>query len=122
MYAYGIFKIHEQKLIPQGKVDTVKNYTDLVTGLVISAIMFLAFTFLIVALVAILFVRAIKLWVYAIFAPLFTLNIVAGNLFKAGDQDNTFDIKEFIGLAFVPAVVGLALSFGLIIISAVQMG
>ena len=33
------------------------------------------------------------------------------------DKNDSFEIKEFIGLAFVPAVVGLALSFGLIIVS-----
>lgn len=33
-----------------------------------------------------------------------------------------FDIKEFIGLAFVPAVIGLALSFGLIVVSAIKTG
>lgn len=33
------------------------------------------------------------------------------------DKNDSFEIKEFIGLAFVPAIVGLALSFGLIIVS-----
>ena len=66
-----------------------------------------------------LVVRAIKLWVYAIFAPLFTFRFVAGSNMMGGGED-TFSIKEFIGLAFVPAIVGLTLSFGLIMISAVQ--
>jgi len=66
--------------------------------------------------------RAIKLWVYAIFSPLFTLNIVSSGFLSQVDSKKTFSIKEFIGLAFVPAVVSLVLGFGLIVIGAVQQG
>ena len=83
--------------------------------------MFIVFGLLTLALVAMLLVRAIKLWVYAIFSPLFTFQFVAGSAMMGGDKD-TFTIKEFVGLCFVPAIVGLALSFGLIMISAVSSG
>ncbi len=88
--------------------------------MVVGALMFLVFGILTIALVAVLFVRAIKLWFYAIFSPLFTFRFVAGDLFKVADKDDSFSIKEFVGLAFVPAVIGLALSFGLIIVGAVH--
>ncbi len=66
-----------------------------------------------------LLLRAIKLWMYAIFSPIFTLHFVAGKeLF--GKSTDGFNIKEFIGLCFVPAVVGLTLSFGLMIISVIH--
>ena len=63
--------------------------------------------------------RVIKLWVYAIFSPLFTLHFVAGKDLL-WEQLDDFSIKEFIGLCFVPAVVGLALSFGLVVITAIM--
>ena len=83
--------------------------------------MLLEFGLLVIALIFMLMVRAIKLWVYAIFSPLFTLHFVAGKeiMGKMGDGDDTFSIKEFIGLCFVPAIVGLTLSFGLIVLSMV---
>lgn len=72
--------------------------------------MFLVFGLLTLALVAMLLVRAIKLWVYAIFSPLFTFQFVAGSAMM-GENKDTFTIKEFVGLCFVPAIVGLSLSF-----------
>jgi hypothetical protein len=84
--------------------------------------MLLVFGILVIALIFMLMVRAIKLWVYAIFSPLFTLHFVAGKeiMGKMGDGDDTFSIKEFIGLCFVPAIIGLTLSFGLIVLSMVM--
>ena len=68
-----------------------------------------------------LITRAIKLWFYAIFSPLFTLRFVLqDDMKKAGDDDDMFSITEFIGLAFVPAVVGLTLSFGLMIVASMM--
>ncbi|MFZ2256009.1 MAG: hypothetical protein WAW59_01635 [Patescibacteria group bacterium] len=40
--------------------------------------MFLVFGVLVIALIFILMTRAIKLWIYAMFSPLFTLHFVAG--------------------------------------------
>jgi hypothetical protein len=68
-----------------------------------------------------LLMRAIKLWFYAIFSPIMTLQYVIGSGIFGKENSDTFDYKEFLGLAFVPAVVGLALSFGLVIIASLHL-
>jgi hypothetical protein len=119
VYAYSIFKFQDVK-----KLDTVtdilKAWVWIVHQGIIAAIMFIVFWLLTLALVAMLLVRAIKLWVYAIFSPLFTFRFVAGSNLLGWDKDDSFTIKEFIGLAFVPAIVWLTLSFGLIMVNAVS--
>jgi hypothetical protein len=50
-----------------------------------------------------LLARAVMLWVYTIFSPFMTLELVMGGVMKNISDD--FSIKEFIGLAFVPALV-----------------
>jgi hypothetical protein len=116
VYAYSIFKFDQVKDLSK-KWDQAKSIVDLVHQWLVGAIMFIVFGLLTLALVSILLVRAIKLWAYAIFAPLFTFQFVAGSV---GSDKDMFSIKEFIGLCFVPAIVWLTLSFGLIIISAVS--
>jgi len=118
VYGYSIFKFQEIKSLSTG-VDIASAALNIVHSSVVGAIMFLVFWLLTLALAAMLFVRAIKLWMYAIFSPLFTFRFVAGSNLLWGDDDS-FSLKEFIGLAFVPAIVWLTLSFGLIIINAVQ--
>jgi hypothetical protein len=118
VYAYSIFKFDQVTQIPQW-LDILKTGLGIVHQGVVAAIMFLVFGLLTLALVSMLLVRAIKLWVYAIFSPLFTFQFVAGAAMMWGDKD-TFTIKEFVGLCFVPAIVGLALSFWLILINAVS--
>lgn len=120
VYAYSIFKFDQVKQL-NGPSDVIKAWAWIVHQSVIAAIMFIIFGLLTMALIAMLLVRAIKLWVYAIFSPLFTFRFVAGwNLMWGADE--SFTIKEFIGLAFVPAIVWLTLSFGLILINAVSSG
>lgn len=120
VYAYSIFKFDQVKQL-NGPSDVIKAWAWIVHQSVIAAIMFIVFGLLTMALIAMLLVRAIKLWVYAIFSPLFTFRFVAGwNLMWGADE--SFTIKEFIGLAFVPAIVWLTLSFGLILINAVSSG
>lgn len=119
IYAYDIFKLSSVKEI-SGTLNAVKTAGQLLNELIIWAIMFLVFGILVMALIAMLALRAIKLWMYAIFSPLFTLHFVAGKeLF--GKWTEGFDIKEFIGLCFVPAVVGLVLSFWLVVVSSIKM-
>ncbi len=117
IYAYSVFRFQEVKNLPQG-LDIISTGLGIVHQWIVAAIMFVVFGLLTLALVAMLLVRAIKLWVYAIFSPLFTFQFVAGSAMMWGDKD-TFTIKEFVGLCFVPAIVGLALSFWLILINAV---
>lgn len=118
IYGYSIFKFKEITTLKSG-VDIAKAVLDIVHTSIVSVIMFAVFGILVLALAAMLMVRAIKLWVYAIFSPLFTFQFVAGSAMM-GENKDTFTIKEFVGLCFVPAIVGLSLSFGLIMISAVN--
>ena len=119
VYAYSIFKFDKVQKLETG-VDMAKAALSIVHTSIISVIMFTVFWLLVLALAAMLLVRAIKLWVYAIFSPLFTFQFVAGWAMKWVDSSDTFTIKEFVGLCFVPAIVGLSLSFGLILIAAVH--
>jgi hypothetical protein len=118
VYAYSVFKFQEVREI-KTFTDGVASLADIVHQWLVASLMFIVFWLLTLALVSILLVRAIKLWAYAIFAPLFTFQFVAGSV---GTDKDMFSIKEFIGLCFVPVVVGLTLSFGLIMISAVSSG
>lgn len=77
VYAYSVFRIQDVKTINTG-FDAAKGLVDIVTQGIISAVMFIIFGLLTIALVVILFVRAFKLWIYAIFSPLFTFKFVLG--------------------------------------------
>ncbi len=117
VYWYSIFKF--QKIERLDWPDIASAALKIVHTSIVSTIMFAVFGILIVALAAMLIVRAVKLWMYAIFSPLFTFQFVAGSSMM-GENKDTFTLKEFMGLVFVPAIVWLALSFGLIMIAAVQ--
>lgn len=122
IYGYGIFKIQEVKTIDnKGTTDLIKDVASLINGMVFSLIMMFVFGILVIALTFVLLIRAMKLWMYAIFSPLFSLKIVLGDQWK-DDSSEMFSIKEFIGLAFVPAVIWLALSFGLIVANTITNG
>ncbi len=117
IYSYGVFKIQDVKELTT-KAYLVKTILSIINQWIIGALMFLVFGILVLALIFMLLMRAIKLWFYAIFSPLFTIKFVLWEkAFWDADKDGSFNISEFIGLAFVPAVVSLALSFGLIIIA-----
>ncbi len=117
LYSFAVFKFQDVKNLPT-TYDKIKWVTQIIHQGIIGAIMFIVYGLLVIALVFMLMMRAIKLWFYAIFSPLMTLKYVIGDGFFWGKENSdTFEIKEFVGLAFVPALVGLALSFGLIIVS-----
>lgn len=120
IYAYGVFHIGTIKDLPTGGLDMISTGIQILHQWLIGVILFVIFGILVLALVIMLLMRAIKLWFYAIFSPLFTLKYVLGDAFKWADKDDSLNITEFIGLAFVPAVVGLCLSFWLMIIGAIQ--
>lgn len=117
IYGFGVFKFQEIKAVNSG-LNAVNDIGQLVNQGVIGVIMFLVYGILVIALISILMMRAIKLWVYAMFSPLFTLKYVLGDGMKKLDESGTFNIGEFIALAFSPAVIGITLSFGLVIVSA----
>ena len=116
IYAYSIFKVDKVKQL-NSWTDYVKAPIDVLHQVIFGSIMFFIFGLLVLALIFMLMVRAIKLWFYAIFSPLMTLKFVLWDSIFGKWGDNSFDLKEFIGLAFVPAIVGLCLSFGLMILS-----
>ncbi len=117
IYSFWVFKIQDIKKIDNAS-DVIKSIMQLINQWIIGVLMFLVFGILIMWLIFMLLMRAIKLWFYAIFSPLFTIKYVLGEkAFWDADKDGSFNITEFIWLAFVPAVVSLALSFGLIIIA-----
>lgn len=118
LYAYDIFKIQDIKDI-SWTIGKITAAGQLLNQLIIGAIMFIVFGILVLALIFMLMIRAIKLWMYAIFSPLFTLHYVAWKELL-GDKMGDFSLREFIGLAFVPAIVGITLSFGLVVVSAIR--
>lgn len=75
-YSYGIFKIQELKTINTNGVDIIKNLGELVSGMLISTILFLVFGVIVIALVAMLFFRILMMWLYAMLSPLFTFKFV----------------------------------------------
>ncbi|GAB0174994.1 MAG: hypothetical protein HHAS10_08730 [Candidatus Altimarinota bacterium] len=120
IYGNGLFKFNEIKKLST-TTDVMQSIGGIVNKGILGVVMFVIFGFLVVALIFMLMMRAIKLWFYAIFSPLLTLRYVVGDGFFGGKENgDSFEIKEFIGLAFVPALVGLSLSFGIVVISVLQ--
>lgn len=115
-YGYWIFRIQDIKVIAEdtGK-SQIKWGVNIVNKLFYGAIVFLAFSVIIIALIAALFKRAILLWIYAMFSPLFSLAFFLPDWVKK--WLDLFDYKKFIGLAFVPVYAAWALSFWLVIIN-----
>lgn len=118
VYAYQVFRLQDYKSI-EWTLNQIKTAWQLLDNLIVWAVMFVVFWILVMALVAILFIRAVKLWMYAMFSPIFTLHFVAGKeLF--GKDTESFSLKEFVWLCFLPAIVGITLSFWLMVISIIQ--
>ena len=77
IYAYSVFKFDKVEDIDTTR-GAIKVALQLVNQTVMGMLMFIVFGLLTLALVSMLLVRAIKLWIYAIFSPLFTFQFVAG--------------------------------------------
>lgn len=84
--------------------------------LFMSVLFAIVFTVILIALVLVLFTRVIKMWMYAIFSPLFALRYFLSDKIDKDNALSKFDFKEFIGLAMVPVVVSAALGFGFMFI------
>ena len=81
------------------------------------------FGVLVVAIVYAIFSRAVMLWLFAMFSPLFALNyVLGGSKSKSMEKLSKFDITHFISLAMVPVYVSAALAFGLMFLGAVMNG
>ena len=75
VYAFAVFKVQDIKEI-RSKLDLVQTPFQIVHQLIVGALMFIVFGLLVMALVVMLFMRAVKLWFYAMFSPLMTLKFV----------------------------------------------
>lgn len=84
LYSFAVFKFQDVKKLdkPTPGVDTIYSIVQIVHQGLIGAIFFLIYGLLVLALLSVLMMRAIKLWAYAIFSPLFTLRFVLGDGFK----------------------------------------
>ena len=73
-YAYGIFNVQNFQTLTDAEIGTIiKNVGDLAIKLMFGVAVFLAFGFMVVALVVALITRAVHLWIYAVFSPVFAL-------------------------------------------------
>ena len=115
VFAYNIFRIQDVKVIGEDDAKLIKNGVNILNKLIYGVIMFVAFGIIIIALIAALFKRAILLWVYAIFSPLFSLAFFLPDGLKK--WLDLFDYKKFIGLAFVPVYVAGAMAFWLVLLN-----
>ena len=84
--------------------------------LFMSVLFAIVFTVILIALVLVLFTRVIKMWMYAIFSPLFALKFFLDDKVKQESTLGTFKFSDFIALAMVPVVVSAALGFGFMFI------
>ena len=90
---------------------------DIASKLGFGIIFFVIFGILVIAIIYALFSRALMLWLYAMFSPIFALTFVLGDKAKKLEK---FTIKEFISLAMVPVYVSAALAFGLMFLGLVM--
>lgn len=84
--------------------------------LMMSVIFAVVFVVILIALVLVLFTRVIKMWMYAIFSPLFALKFFLDDKVKQESALGAFKFGDFIALAMVPVVVSAALGFGFMFI------
>lgn len=75
IYGYGVFKLNEVKQI-DNTADAITSIVSLIHQSVIAIIMLVVFGLLTLALIFMLLARAVMLWVYTIFSPFMTLELV----------------------------------------------
>ncbi len=85
-----------------------------------SVLFALVFMVVLIALVVVLFTRVIRMWMYAIFSPLFALRYFLSDKVDKDGLLSKFEFKEFIGLAMVPVTVSAALGFGFMFLMVFQ--
>ena len=85
-----------------------------------SVLFAIVFIVILIALVLVLFTRVIRMWMYAIFSPLFALKYFLSDKVDKDSMLSKFDFREFIGLAMVPVVVSAALGFGFMFLNTFQ--
>jgi hypothetical protein len=85
-----------------------------------SVLFAMVFMVILIALVIVLFTRVIRMWMYAIFSPLFALRYFLSDKVDKDGLLSKFEFKEFIGLAMVPVTVSAALGFGFMFLMVFQ--
>lgn len=120
VYAYWIFKIQHFKQIDKSELAWIKFIWELAKKLSFWIIFFVIFWVLVISIVYALFSRAVMLWLYAIFSPLFALTwFFTGKWWEGFKKlEKHMTIQKFISLALVPVYVSAALSFWLVFLSA----
>ena len=120
-YAYGVFKIQDNKILREGKVKDLSSVLELGLDVVFNAVFAVVLFVLLFALFAALAVRAIVLWAYVVFSPVFGLMYFLKGSFSFADKiGEKFSFGKFVSLAMTPVYVAAALSFGIIFLNAAQ--
>ncbi|MDD3119996.1 MAG: hypothetical protein PHF46_01145 [Candidatus Gracilibacteria bacterium] len=126
-YTYGVFGFHDMgQKIEQSIIGYLQTGTDTIIHVVVWMLFFIIFVALMVALALALVTRAIILWIYAIFSPIFALTyffngkLPLGN--DSGGLSKYISFKSFLGLAMVPVYVSAALAFSFMFITIAVSG
>lgn len=118
IYTYGVLGIDGLDTITKEQLtgpDAIKAILDLGLKGIFDLIFVIMYFILMAALFLALFVRGIRLWMYAMFSPAFgLLYFFEKGKEGVGDGEAKFSVSEFISLAMVPVYVSAALSFGLV--------
>lgn len=143
IYAYDIFQINTADMVDVTKLckttleggkdssDCIKDLMGIIRSAGLGLIVTTFFGILIVALCWVLLARALKLWIYVMFSPLFGLAYFSGNGWgeafhsegggHGGDSGLTkLGFVPFLKLAMVPVLVAAVLSFGLLFIGVMR--
>lgn len=114
IYTYSIMNIDSlDKLRERSAGKTLKTFLDIWIKLIIDVLFLIIFLIILVALFLALFSRWMRLWIHAMFSPIYWLFFFFG-ADKWWDVWKNMNPIEFMKLALVPVYVSAALSFGLI--------
>ncbi|MDD5769889.1 MAG: hypothetical protein PHE25_02885 [Candidatus Gracilibacteria bacterium] len=124
LYSYGVMTLDDKGKIFTGETKDIKDIWSLSFKAIFDVIFVLVYCLLIVALFLAFITRGFALWFYVMFSPTFGLLYYFGKSHEGMGEGalKKFNLKEFIGLAFVPVYVSAALSFGLLFLSVAGQG
>lgn len=142
IYAYDIFQINTADLVQISNLcttssdktsssDCIKDMMGIIRTAGLGLIVTTFFGILIIALCWVLLARALKLWIYVMFSPLFWLAYFTKNGWEktfhsewgggGGDTGMTkLGFVPFFKLAMVPVMVSAVLSFGLLFVGVMR--
>lgn len=120
IFAYWIFQVDKTQQISDQQKKSLQNLWSLWEQLVSWAVFFLAFWFMVISIIVVLFTRVFRLWIIAIFSPFFAVAYFFKDWWDKKLKEHGLTIQSFISLALVPVYVSAALAFWLMFISAVR--